>query len=195
MQKELIYCEDDLYKKLPTGSLGSMFCDVLLNYAYNLNTEPKPDFCLMNHGGLRIPFIPKGIITVNTAFELMPFENELVIVTLEGIYCKKLFESIAIAGGAPVSGLKMTITPNQEAKNILINNAEFDENKTYHILTSDYLANGGDKADALTQAIQVKSLNIKIRDAFISQLQKMHHQGLTIKATNDERIIKSKAVY
>ncbi|MFN4084144.1 MAG: 5'-nucleotidase C-terminal domain-containing protein [Bacteroidia bacterium] len=189
MNKVLIIADDVFEKKLPTGTLGSMFCDVVFNYAMGLNLNVKPDFCLMNNGGLRIPTIQKGPVSINTAYELMPFENELVIVVLDGKNCKKLFTSIAQAGGAPVSNLKMHIS-NNDAQNIIIGNMPFDENKSYNILTSDYLANGGDKADALTKATNVISLNIKLRDAFIYELENMNKKGLTLKAPTDERITK-----
>ena len=39
------------------------------------------DFCLLNNGGLRTS-LPQGNITRRKIFELMPFENELVVVTI-----------------------------------------------------------------------------------------------------------------
>lgn len=187
--KEVIgVTESDLTKKLPTGSLGSIFCDALIDYTKRVNnTLPAVDFCLMNHGGIRIGSISKGPITVNTAYELMPFENELVILKLDGNYCLELFNTIAAEGGAPVSGIRFKIADNKPT-DIFINGMAFNVNKTYYILTSDYLANGGDKAEAMKHASQLIPLGVKIRDAFIDELKHKHKNGITIQAPADERI-------
>ena len=46
---------------------------------------------MMNAGGLRAP-ISKGVVTVQNAFSLMPFENDLVVVKLSGEKVKMLFD-------------------------------------------------------------------------------------------------------
>lgn len=179
---------DDLVKKLPTGSLGSLFCDVMMDYYLRTKSEnPKADFCVMNHGGIRIGSISKGNITVNTAYELMPFENELVLLELDGKHCLEIFEAIAQSGGAPVSGVKFKIV-NNKPSDIFIKNQAFDVNKKYMILTSDYLANGGDKADAMKFATKQISVGIKIRDAFIDELTNKQQRGTILNAPTDERI-------
>ncbi|MBL4593959.1 MAG: 5'-nucleotidase C-terminal domain-containing protein, partial [Flavobacteriales bacterium] len=64
--------------------LGNLVADLSLEIANNLY---KPldgdsiDFCLLNFGGLRTS-LPKGEITRGKIFELMPFENELIVVTI-----------------------------------------------------------------------------------------------------------------
>lgn len=180
--------ESDLIKKLPTGSLGSLFCDAMMDYNKRVNnTLTAADFCLMNHGGIRIGSIGKGQITVNTAYELMPFENELVILALDGKYCLDLFNTIAEGGGAPVSGVRFKIVDNKPT-DIFINGNAFNINNTYYVLTSDYLANGGDKADAMKHAIKQIPLGVKIRDAFIDELKHKHKNGITLQAPTDERI-------
>lgn len=186
MNELVITASTDLEKKLPTGSLGSVFCDVVLAYAKQYQPSTI-DFCLMNHGGLRIPVIYKGDITLRTIYELMPFENELELVTISGKKCKELLDVIAQNNGAPVSGIRFKII-NERAEQIFINSEPFDINKDYTVLTSDYLANGGDKADALLNPVKRTSLQIKLRDALLVQLKSMHKKSLTLKAPNDERI-------
>ena len=51
------------------------------------------DVCLLNHGGIRA-VIPKGDVTTRTAFEVMPFENSLIVVGLTGKEIKTLAEYI-----------------------------------------------------------------------------------------------------
>ncbi len=179
----------ELKKELPEGGLGNMVCDVLMEYAA-AHSDIKPDFCLMNHGGLRIPTIYIGAVYVRTLYELMPFENQLFLLKVKGSNCKLLFDVIAQNGGAPLAGLRMKIGKDS-ASEVSIQNMNFDVQKDYWILTSDYLANGGDKADALKDALQVIDLNIKIRDALLVQMKQMKTDGRTLTGGKDGRIIKN----
>lgn len=188
MNVQINTADTDMKKELPEGALGNLVCDVLMDYA--IANGKHPDFCLMNHGGLRIPTLYKGPVYVRTVYELMPFENQLLLLQLSGINCKMLFDAIALNGGTPVAGLRMKIL-NDSASQIQIQNLDFDVNKNYWILTSDYLANGGDKADALKAAIQVVDVNIKIRDALLVQIKQMKINGKTLTGVKDGRISKN----
>jgi 2',3'-cyclic-nucleotide 2'-phosphodiesterase (5'-nucleotidase family) len=179
---------EDLRKEQPEGSLGNMVCDVLMRYAKEKGV--KPDFCLLNNGGLRIPTIYKGDIFVRTIYELMPFDNQLVLLKVKGSKCAELFELIAQSNGVPVSGLQMTIADGKPTQ-VKIQQNDFDVNKDYWVLTSDYLANGGDKANALKDPTEWKDLSIKIRDVLIVQLKEMYYSGETLQAIKDGRITKN----
>ena len=74
MNEIISFTESDLIKNKPVGNLGNFVTDLCLSYA-------EADICIMNNGGLRSS-INKGNITVGMIYELMPFENELVIVEL-----------------------------------------------------------------------------------------------------------------
>jgi 5'-nucleotidase len=71
----------------------------------------KARFAFQNAGGLRITEIPEGPITFGQIFDLSPFENQLVIVTLKASEIRDAIESILRAGKGPlkVSGLRYTI--------------------------------------------------------------------------------------
>lgn len=176
----------DLKKELPEGSLGNMVSDILLKYA-NKKSETKPDFCVLNHGGLRIPIIYQGPISVRTIFELLPFENMLVMVELKGEDCAKLFDLIADSKGAPVGGCSMLIQ-NNKASNIFVQGKPFDPSKSYWVLTSDYIANGGDHADMMKSALKTYQYDVKLRDAVIDELRLMTKNGGKLIDQKDGRI-------
>jgi 2',3'-cyclic-nucleotide 2'-phosphodiesterase (5'-nucleotidase family) len=176
----------DLKKELPEGALGNMVSDVLMKFAKR-KPENKPDFCVLNHGGLRIPVIYKGEISIRTVFELLPFENMLVMVELKGEDCQKLFDLIADSKGAPVAGITMIIK-NGKAEEVKINGENFDPNKTYKILTSDYIANGGDHADMMKNAVSTFQYDIKLRDAVIQELRLLTKDGGKLINQKDGRI-------
>jgi 2',3'-cyclic-nucleotide 2'-phosphodiesterase (5'-nucleotidase family) len=187
MNVDIIYAEGEFRKDQPEGSLGNMVCDVLMRYAKKQGYSP--DLCLMNNGGLRIPVIYKGSVSVRTIYELMPFENQLLLLKIKGSKMQELLETIAATGGAPVAGIKMEID-NRSISSLTIQGKPFDVSKEYWVLTSDYLANGGDKADALKDPLEVKDFNKLIRDVLIETLAAMDTEGAHLVPITDGRISK-----
>lgn len=156
------------------SSLGNLMADICFTEGNNI-TKVKfnkiADFVLLNYGGIRAP-IPKGNITIKNAFEVMPFENELVLLELPGLKVKELLNYLSAHKKAhPISNLSLVLK-NDSYQNVLINNSPFDENKSYFILTSDYLQQGGDKMSFLKAPIQLHKTGYKIRTALIDYFKK-----------------------
>tara|TARA_B100001564_G_C20661943_1_gene681951 strand:+ start:1005 stop:1709 length:705 start_codon:yes stop_codon:yes gene_type:complete len=170
MNEIISFTNEDLRKNKPVGILGNFVTDLCLEYA-------DADICLMNNGGLR-SVINKGDITVGMIYELMPFENELVILELSEADFIEMLMHIIQKGGEPISGVQVTATN----KEILDYTPKFNfENKQkIKILTSDYLA---DKKDFFKNKKQIK-VGIKLRDAIIQYCKKND----TIYAKLDERL-------
>lgn len=187
MSEVLCYNNQDLKKDLPEGTLGNFVCDELMNFA-KINFSKPIDFCMYNNGGLRVPSIAKGNITVGKIYELAPFDNAIVVVELGGIDCKRLFDLIAQNNGTPCSKEFRMAIENNVATNIFINNQPFDSTKTYKILTNDYVASGGDKTEPMKKAIAVTSLNLMVRDALIKQLRSRKNNSQPINTILDGRI-------
>ena len=128
MNEVIAINDKKLVKRKPNSSLGNWFADVLHKASESV-TSTKVDFALQNYGGLRIPALPKGEITVGTIYELMPFDNILIVVKVDGMTTQKLLDRVAVYGGWPQShGLKFKIDDNQ-AKDIMINGEPFDQSK------------------------------------------------------------------
>ncbi|MES2689557.1 MAG: 5'-nucleotidase C-terminal domain-containing protein [Bacteroidota bacterium] len=157
-----------LVKSLPDGALGNMMADACLDYANKTSDKPV-DFCVLNYGGIRLPSIEQGDITLGKIYELMPFDNMIVSVELNGQQCMDLFKWIASWKGSPVAGISMVLN-DSSASNVLINGVPFDYNKTYWVATTDYVANGGDKATMFAGAKTIVS-NHKLRDAIIEYIK------------------------
>jgi 5'-nucleotidase len=71
----------------------------------------RAQFALQNSGGLRISEIPAGPITFGQIFDLVPFDNQQVVVTLPSNQVRNALEAVLHAGKGPlrVSGLRYTI--------------------------------------------------------------------------------------
>ena len=188
MNEVIATSEIALTKGQPESLLGNFFSDACFEQAnelYYTSTYTKADFAFFNNGGLRAE-LPKGTITRGNVFELMPFENELVVVSLSGSQMKKLVDYMALKDGVPVSHLQFKIKEKQPL-DVLVNGQPFDSTKSYKAVTSDYLANGGDQYFFLTDA-KKEYVNLKIRDAMISYLQVKNKKGNSITASLDNRV-------
>ena len=175
MNEVISYTRNNLEKGKPESTIGNFVTDLCLNYS-------DAHLCVMNNGGLRTT-INKGNITRGKIYELMPFENELVVLELNKDEYIGLLQYIVSRGGEPFSGIKITI--NKEQK-ILSNSwpVNFDKGENVKVLTSDYLANGGDAMYFFKGKTQYK-VGIKLRDAILDYCIKTD----TIDVKIDNRII------
>ena len=190
MNKVIGYSEVALTKQsaVPESVLGNFFADAVFNQAKKI--EPNIDFTVpTTKGGLRND-IAKGAITVSNVFELIPFENELVLFTLKGEDVLSFINFVAKTNGQPAAGLKMNIN-NGKPENIMINGKAFDVKQNYQVLTSDYIASGGDDAVGFSNPIAKRNLNLKIRDALLKEVTQLQTEGKTINAKLDGRITKN----
>ncbi len=181
--------DQSLLKGLPEGTLGDFVSDAVLkktNDVYAPTDKIPADICLLNNGGLRSQ-LPKGKLTLGNIYELMPFENEIVILTISGDKMNQLFESLVANNGAPFSGAKI-IAKGKKITSLLIGEKEIDFSKNYKVVTSDYLAGGGDKYHFFASPIKVETLNYKLRDAIVDYIKDETRKGKTIKVEIDGRI-------
>lgn len=186
MSAVLVYSDIELTKSQPESALSNFFSDAITNTCKSNNIAF--DFALPStNGGIRTS-LPKGAITRRHAFELMPFENELVVLTLKAESVEKLVQYIVDKGGQPVSDIQ--IIAKKSAKPVFkIAGKEFVNSGYYRVLTSDYLANGGDGIDAFKEAVKRENTNIKVRDAIIDYMIYVNKSGKTLIPQKDGRII------
>jgi 2',3'-cyclic-nucleotide 2'-phosphodiesterase (5'-nucleotidase family) len=185
----LAYCPETLDKstgKWQTG-IGSLMADVCVlrgNIVFNAREKKDIDLCLLNHGGIRA-ILPKGNVTTRSAFEIMPFENSLVVLALKGEQISEIAAYIIKEKKPqPLSGMTFTITKDNKAKNIMVQGKPLDLNKTYYVATNDYLANGGDSMTFFAKSTQKFDLNYKLRDVLIDYFKEVD----TIPVITDKRI-------
>ncbi|WP_348797221.1 5'-nucleotidase [Flavobacterium adhaerens] len=170
-------------------NIGNFLADITLakgNPVLNKRLNKNIDICLLNHGGIR-SILPKGNVSSRNAFEIMPFENSLVVVALKGEQIQEMANFIITDKKPhPISGMTFVISTNNSAKNILIQGKPLEYNNTYYVATNDYLANGGDKMDFFKKGNQRIDLDYKLRNILIDYLVDVD----TVQIKNDIRIIK-----
>jgi len=186
MNKLIAYSEKELFKSKPSGTLNNAVADMVLE-SLTKNTEFEIDFCMLNYGGLRRP-LPKGEILKSDVFQLMPFQNEAVIVKVNANGMKNLFKYLYFSGGQPISALKVVYKDSVNF-NAKIQNQEWDPSKSYWVLTSDYTANGGDKMNFFAQRDSVVMTGVLLRNAIFDYLEKLQKEDISLKADTVQRII------
>lgn len=138
------------------------------------------DLSLTTDGGLRVP-LPAGNITTGHVFELMPFENELVVLTLTGETVRQLFEFAAERKYVYLGNASYTVARGK-ATNISINGTPLDTSRTYTLVTSNYLAGGGDNLNMLKNPLKYEQVGLMLRDAILQQIRQLTAAGKAVQA-------------
>ncbi|MGB6151125.1 MAG: 5'-nucleotidase [Pricia sp.] len=172
-------------------SAGNLLADIVLSEAdpiFHARTNTRIDFVLLNHGGIR-SIISKGKVTARSAYEVMPFENAIVVAELNAKSVKDLVLYVKDYGRPhPISGLQVILDKENQIQSIRIQGRPLDENRTYNVATSDYLLAGGDDMVFFADALHVTPIDYKIRNAMIDYFKKVD----TITAAVDNRFYRIK---
>jgi 2',3'-cyclic-nucleotide 2'-phosphodiesterase (5'-nucleotidase family) len=174
-----------LEKKQPECTLGNFMVDAFLTMAAE-KYNTKVDIAFVNFGGMRLTQLPAGNVTNGKIFELMPFDNLLILQKLKGDVLQQLLDLTASKGGWPVAGMTMQIK-DKKAVNVMIGGNPLDLNSTYTTANSDFIANGGDNADMLRTVPQITN-GYLMRDAIFDYIKKLKSQGKNIRATIENRV-------
>lgn len=176
----------DIEKKQPEGTLGNLMADAMKVMAEKYYAT-QIDAAFVNYGGIRIPSVKAGNITKGKVFELMPFDNIIVLQKLSGKVFKQFLDHISSRGGWPVAGLTMEIK-NGKAENVMINGKALDLNAVYTVANSDYVTNGGDQCDMLRPIPQINNGSL-FRNALIEYFTSFSKAGKQINVTIQNRVI------
>ena len=176
--------------KLNTA-IGNFMADAIYSEAnpiFKNRTGKNIDMVLLNHGGIR-SVLSKGDVTKRTAYQIMPFENSIVVVALKSSQIDSLVNYLIKKKRAhPISNLKLTINENDKIVEAKIKDKDIKSDKIYYVATNDYLYNGGDNMTFFKTNDSLYVLNYKIRNALIDNFKKVD----TINPVIDDRFVQIK---
>ena len=175
------YAPERLWVGDPECPMLNWATDALWEAAKKVYPE-KVDIAIVNMGGMRCEW-PAGPITKEKVFELMPFDNELVVLTLKGEDVIALCESFAQYGGQGVAGMRVTVIDGHLA-DVQVGGKAVDPKALYTVATSDYLSGGTDHMEALTRYVEYWRSDLKIRDLYMEAVQTQD----TLRAAVDGRM-------
>ena len=129
-------------------NLGDFIADAFLQ-------ATGADLALINGGSIRSNQIyPAGELKKRDVLAILPFENPIVKITVDGQTIKDALEHGVSRASSPdgrfpqVAGLTFTYdttrAPGSRVNNILIGKKELDPKKTYTLAGNDYITSGGD---------------------------------------------------
>lgn len=167
--------------KRPVSTLGNFMSDAFLTMAKE-KFDPGADISVMKFGGIRRPYLEAGTITRSMVFEIMPFDNLMVLVTINGDVLEKFLQEIAIEG-AGVAGFAMKIA-NKKASNILVDGKPIDPASEYTLVYSDYNYNNSE----ILKGSKIKMTNYLIRDALEDYVRRMEQIGTPVGEQLENRL-------
>jgi 2',3'-cyclic-nucleotide 2'-phosphodiesterase (5'-nucleotidase family) len=152
--------------------IGNFVCDAILEYA-------EADFAFINLGGIRGE-IAVGAITYRDIYNVMPFDNQLVVLEVDGRLLKDILET-RVAGtraGLRVSGITMVYSRKRDdfdrVTKLLIGGEPWQADKIYRVATSDFLVEGNAGLTLLTRIpeAQIIRYETNLRDALVDYARK-----------------------
>jgi len=142
----------------------------------------------LNHGGIR-SVISKGNVTARTAYEVMPFENSINVVAMNGRAIRELVNYLVKRDVPhPISGIQIVVDKNRNLQAVSIQGKPFDEERIYYVATSNYLVSGGDNMIFFEKATSITEIDYIIRNAIIDYFKKVD----TIAPVIDDRFKQNK---
>jgi hypothetical protein len=186
-------------KKGPVGggNLGNFVADGMRVQSSAKLGKPVM-LAVTNSGGLRKNTIAPGDLRATDLFELLPFENALVEVDLNGELLLKLL-NVVVSGGDVLSGAHIKYRMNANNRPELVSarlldsqgrEMEIDPKAAYSIVTIDYLLKlGSGRYSILQEGKNVRPLGVTIRDALMEYVKAETAAGRPIKAALDDRFV------
>lgn len=161
------------------STLGTFVTRLLLTQSI-LSFDREVDVAIMNHrGGLRAP-INEGPITLGDVYEVMPFENEMVLLEIPGDSLSEVISYIGKSGMSMIWPVSFQVT-EYGVENILIDGKAIEPQKNYLLSISDYLANGGGGFYMLKALKRVDVKPVKLRDMIVQEIRQQTAKGDSVK--------------
>jgi len=136
-------------------------------------------FAFTNRGGLRANLRP-GMLKVGDIFELMPFENELVVFELTGAELIKVVRSgVQRRGGEPVSGVKVMTKGPADNPEIIVtweDGRAIDPTASVKAASTDYLVAGGDGYKSLRDGRRPFTTGLLLRQLLLDACAELGKQ-------------------
>ena len=151
--------------------LGNMVADAMLS------AFPASDFAVTNSGGLRQD-IDAGAVTVGDLISAFPFPNTIVQLEMKGSDVRAMFEHGASLSNGILQTSKRVEMAYDESRPIgnrivicKIDGVPLDDDRTYKVLTTNFLADGGDGFYMFRNATSSKRTGMEVLQVMIRYLK------------------------
>lgn len=167
--------------------LGDLFCDII-------KQNTGAEIAVINSGAVRGAGILAGNITHRVVEEVLPFQNKIMRVRVDGKFIEKFVRKNLKENSSlfQYSGLKVKYSyKNDRAKilEILINGKPLESTKIYTLAVPDFIANGNSEGYMFKKITDKEIIsNTFLADYFVQYLAK--NKAGIVPPVNVERIVK-----
>ncbi len=161
---------DLVTSKTSETNIGNLMTDAM-------RAAVKADIAFQNSGGFRAN-LPRGRLTMESVYELLPFDNTLVTMDMSGSAVLQVLEQ---GGGGEygllqMSGASVVYDFSRKAGERVVKaeagGRPIEPGRTYRVVTNDFAATGGDRLLAFQQGKNVV-YGDNLRDVFVAYLKKV----------------------
>lgn len=170
---------------LPVGTfeespLGHLVVDAWLEYL------PQADVAMLNHGAIRQP-LGRGAVTVGALRSVLPFENNIFLVSLTGAQIKA-----QLAINEPVvGGISWQYRQEQGQRRVLTvvdrSGRPLQDNRRYRVAILDFMYHGGDGFTFREFDKSPEDTGISWRQPVVAALQDAHESERALNPTSGPR--------
>jgi len=182
MGKKVATVRDTLRFGKPESALNNIVADALRFQAAS-KLRQFVHVGIIGEESFNLYFVP-GIITRGDVYEFIPYDNDLVVLTMDGHKLMELIKQVAKLGGAPISGVRFRIDNEGNPNSVLVNAEVVDLNAEYLVATTSWAANGGDKFPALWNVSNRIDLDLSIQEVYVNHFSNL----IELTASTDGRI-------
>lgn len=176
--------EETMEVGLPESKLSNLIADVLLTEGRKYIADV--DIAVTNIGGIRRTLFA-GPLTIGDVFEILPFDNSLLVLEYKGVEILALADAVALKGGEAIAGMTLTICDGK-AEDVKVGGEVVDTARVYKVVSTDYLSWGNDQLEPLANYINSTPLNMMMRDAMFDYVTCATIAGQKISSKVDKRI-------
>lgn len=189
LDQVIAYCPNALFSTAPEGTLSNLLTDLMRQQAPKQINNPavkQCDLSILNFGGIRSN-LPAGDVTIGHIYNILPFENHLVFIKIKGKELRKTINRFKLPNlSTAYSGMRIGFASGHP-ETATLQGAPIDDERTYTLVTIDFIAKGGDDILTGIQFEEVIPTNILFRDFIIDELKNITKAGHPITSKLDGR--------
>jgi 2',3'-cyclic-nucleotide 2'-phosphodiesterase/3'-nucleotidase len=170
----------------PESAVGNLVTDAM-------RAATGAAIAFANTGGLRAD-LPEGVLTKGSVYDVMPFDNTLVVATLSGAEVRRVLEeSLAYGRVTQVSGIRYVYDADapdlQRVLTVTLDDGTpLDEARDYRVVCNNFMAGGGDHYTTLSRARDRRDDGELVRDAIERRVVALSADGGAVDVEPEGRI-------